>query len=98
VATVPHVACVSVKQLTSPGTRQPHSQFFDVSGGGGGGGSAGAPGGLLACAGDAPGAGVHVYDMERWGSAVRRVPGFPAAVYGVAFDANVVLAACRFQP
>ena len=78
------IGCVATKRLTTPDTGQPHSQFFDVS----------ADGGLLASAGDAPGAGVHVYDTSRWGSAVRRMPGFDAGVYGVAFDRDVVHAAC----
>ena len=94
-ADIQRVECVAAKQLTTPGTGQPHSQFFDISGGGGSqaGGSLLA-GSLLACAGDAAGAGVHVYDTERWGSAIRRMPGFDAAVYGVSFDDNVIHAAC----
>ena len=84
---IARVPCSAVKSLTTPSTGQPHSQFFDVANG------------LLACAGDAPGAGVHVYDVERWGSAVRRMPGFDASAYGVAWgggnlDAHVVHVAC----
>lgn len=88
---IARVPCAAVKSLTTPSTGQPHSQFFDVGGDG--------ADGLLACAGDAPGAGVHVYDVERWGAAVCRAPGFDASVYGVAWgggrlDARVVHAAC----
>ena len=63
--------CVATKLLTTPETSQPHSQFFALrrSRAGSGGG---APD-LFASAGDRPGAGVHVYDMSRFGAPVRRL-------------------------
>ena len=73
------VPCVETRLLTTPETGQPHAQFFDVSarGGSGDGGF-----GSVATAGAEHGAGVHVYDSNRWGAAVVRVPGFDAGVYG----------------
>jgi WD40 repeat protein len=85
------VPCVSQKKLTSPATGLPHSQFFDINNG------AGAT--RAACSGDIAGAGVHVYDVSRFGAATERfdLPGI--SVYGVAwggdsFDANLVYVAC----
>ena len=71
--------CVETRLLTTPETGQPHAQFFDVSarGSSGDGGF-----GSVATAGAEHGAGVHVYDSNRWGAAVVRVPGFDAGVYG----------------
>ena len=73
------VPCVETRLLTTPETGQPHAQFFDVSarGSSGDGGF-----GSVATAGAEHGAGVHVYDSNRWGAAVVRVPGFDAGVYG----------------
>ena len=92
------VPCVETRLLTTPETGQPHAQFFDVSARGrsGDGGF-----GSVATAGAEHGAGVHVYDSNRWGAAVVRVPGFDAGVYGVSwgrggqgYDEHVVHAAC----
>ena len=98
----PRLACVASRRLATPGDSgrsQPHSHFFDLSGARARGASSGSIG-LLAAAGDHSGDGVHVYDPERWGSAVVRLPAFDASCYGVAWgrgfrsDENVVHAAC----
>jgi WD40 repeat protein len=86
------IPCVSVKRLTSPSNGKPHAQFFDVRDDGGGGLRA-------ACGSDLAGAGVHVYDCSRLGTATRRFDVPTAGVYGIAWgggasDADVVHAAC----
>jgi|TARA_B110000977_G_scaffold110086_1_gene143242 WD40 repeat protein len=94
VHTAPYsVPCTTTKRLTSPATGAPHAQFFDVSSKTRSGAA------CAACAGDTAGAGVHVYDVSRFGAATFRFELPNIAVYGVTWgsgscDTNVVYAAC----